>query len=195
MAGNSASADWQIGIQEGQSQDITPATVSSLLAGQDVTQFLPSALASALTGLRINSFDVSYNVDLQSVSYFTIGVSATNGWTIVDKQILLLPGLQVNLTLTKLAGNAPWQTTASVMGTFVLGGVNVPAYLGASLGSTTSWSFGLQPGQKVTLPSFSDLLALAGGPAFMSSLPPGSAVYRRSISTHCMLISTLLRMS
>ncbi len=165
--------DWQIGIEDGDTQDITAAEVSSLLAGQDITQFLPSALAGALTGLQINSFDVSYNVTIKSITSFTIGVSATNGWTIVDKQILLLPGLQANLTLSKQAPGAKWQTTASVTGTFVLGGVNIPAYLGASLGSTTEWAFGLQPGEKVTLPSFSDLLALAGGTDFMNSLPTG----------------------
>lgn len=165
--------DWQIGIAEGGDQNLTPAEISSLLAGQDITQFLPSVLAGALTGIQINSFDVSYNVNIKSITYFTIGVSVTNGWTIVDKQILLLPGLQVNLTLTKQAPVTNWQTTASVTGTFVLGGVNVPAYLGASLGSTTEWAFGLQPGEKVTLPSFSDLLALAGGTDFMNSLPAG----------------------
>jgi hypothetical protein len=170
---NCTGSQWDIKIVEGTDQGITPAELTSLLAGQNISEFLPATLASILQGFTLNSLDVNYDTTLSQVSYFTTGFSVTNGWTIVDKQVVLLPGLQINLTLINPLDSARRATTANVIGTFQLGGVNVPVYLGASFGSTTEWSFGLQPNETVTLPSFSDLLALAGGPAFMNSLPAG----------------------
>ncbi|MFY0255956.1 DUF6603 domain-containing protein [Chitinophaga sp. 30R24] len=174
LKGGSAN-QWQIMVAADTDQDITPAALGSLLAGQNINEFLPPALSAILSGFKLNSLDIVYDTATPAVAYVTTGFSVTNGWTIVDKQVVLLPGMQINLSLLNPLDSTKRQTTASITGTFQLGGVNVPVYLGASLGSTTSWSFGLQPNETVTLPSFSDLLELAGGKAFMDSLPQGLA--------------------
>lgn len=170
---NQSGSEWEVKVAEGVSQGVTPAEITSLLAGQQIDKFIPSSLAAILNGFSINSLDVRYNPQLSTVSYFTVGFSVTNGWTIVDNAVVLLPGLQINLTLINPTDAAKRQTTANIIAVFQLGNVNVPIYLGASLGSTSNWVFGLQPGKTVTLPSFSSLLALAGGEDFMKSLPQG----------------------
>ena len=85
------------------------------------------------------------------------------------------PGLQLNLTLIEPTDPDPdrREVVGSVAGTFALGEVELPIFIGATYGDTTSWSFGLQPGHNVILPSFSSLLGLAGGKDFLDSLPSG----------------------
>lgn len=170
---NSGAADWEINLTGNDNKAITIDQLVALLAGQSVDDFLPAQLVNILAGLSLNNLSTRYNVELHTINFFSIGIGVTNGWTIVEDAVVLLPGLQINLSLFKFTEKSNWLTSASVLGTFVLGGVNVPVYLGAIMGSTTTWTFGLQPDTTVTLPSFSDLLGLAGGQVFLNSLPSG----------------------
>lgn len=166
--------EWKIDIAEGAEQGVTANDLVALLGGHALESFLPKDLIAVLSGLKINGIETIFNIKKKTVSYFSIGVSVTSGWDIAPK-VSLKPGLQVNLTLINPTDATSRQFSANISATFDLNTVEIPAYLGVSGGSGSSliWAFGIQPGESVILPSFSDLLGLAGGQAFLKSLPDG----------------------
>jgi hypothetical protein len=165
MPGN----DWRLAIADGTSQGIALTEWVSLLNGQALLSFLPQNLVSTLDAVELNGIETIYNTDAKAVSYFTAAVHFAKGWDIAPK-VSLLPGLQITLTLLNANDSATRQSIANVMGTLMIGSVNVPLQVGTSVGGTTVWSFGIQVGQKVTLPSLSALLDLADA---SDALPDG----------------------
>ncbi|MDV3457682.1 DUF6603 domain-containing protein [Sphingomonas sp. HF-S4] len=184
---------WRIDIAEGTAKGVTGDDLVFLLGGQALENFLPPALTGELAGFTINGMEAELDTAAKSVTYFSTGVAVTNGWDIAPK-VSLKPGLQIGLTLASALTSAPPKSgngaspqsgngapvvsssltvVGSVAATFDIAGVELPIYLGASSGATSLWTFGLQPAQIVTLPSFSDLLSLAGGADFFASLPSG----------------------
>lgn len=164
--------EWRLDIAEGTEQGIGGEDIVALLGGQALESFVPEPLSKILAGFKINGIETVLDTAQKTVSTFSLGASVTNGWDIAPK-VSLKPGLQVNLTLIDPADPASRTAVGNLLATFDLAGVIVPITLGATIGSTSSWTFGLQPGQSVTLPSFSDLLGLAGGSDFLATLPPG----------------------
>ena len=165
---------WNLILNEGTEQVISIDELVSLFAGTSIDEFIPPTLASILNGIQINSMEVSYDTSQRTVSFFSIGILVTNGWNIVNDKVLLLPGMQINMSLLNPTDSNSRVSTANIAATFELGGIDVPIFLGAtSAGGTTLWAFGIQPDQKVVLPSFSNLLGLVGDEDFMKSLPDG----------------------
>jgi hypothetical protein len=165
-------SEWRLDIAEGAEQGVTGTELVGLLGGETLESFVPEPLSKILAGFKINGIEAIFDTNLKTVSYFTAGLSVTNGWDIAPK-VSLKPGLQVNLTLINPTDKDTRVVAGSLTATFELGGVLVPIMIGATVGSTSLWTFGLQPEQKVTLPSFSNLLELAGGKDFLDSLPAG----------------------
>jgi hypothetical protein len=81
--------------------------------------------------------------------------------------------LNLALTLLNPTNEKRRQVVGTVSGTFDLNGTELPIFIEANLGTVNLWSFGIQPGEKVILPSFSNLLDLAGGQDFLNTLPTG----------------------
>lgn len=168
-----SASGWRLDIAEGAKQGVTGTELVGLLGGEALESFVPESLSSILSGFEINGIEAIFDTQEKSVSYFTTGLSVTNGWDIAPK-VSLKPGLQINLTLINPSDKNSRVAAGSLNATFELGGVSVPVTMGATVGGSTSlWTFGLQPEQKVTLPSFSDLLELAGGEDFFKTLPDG----------------------
>jgi hypothetical protein len=167
-----SSTEWRLDIAEGTNQGITGQDIVALLGGEALESFVPEPLSKILEGFKINDIETILDTTQKTVSYFSLGVSVTNGWDIAPK-VSLQPGLQVGLTLINPTDKDSRVTAGNLSATFDLAGVIVPITIGATIGSVSSWTFGLQPGQSVTLPSFSDLLALAGGDDFLATLPSG----------------------
>ncbi len=165
-------SEWHLNIAEGTEQGITGEELVALLSGNALNSFLPQPLVSILNGFKINRIEAIFNTEQNTVSYFSTGISVTNGWDIAPR-VSLKPGLQVNLTLISPTDANRRVVVGNVAATFDINGVEIPIMLGASIGSTTFWSFGIQPDKKVVLPSFSDLLGLAGGEEFLNTLPEG----------------------
>ena len=165
-------SEWQLDIAEGTEQGVSGTELVGLLGGESLESFVPESLSSILAGFKINGIEAIFDTKEKTVSYFTMGLSVTNGWDIAPK-VSLKPGMQVNLTLINPNDPDSRVVAGGLNATFELGGVIVPIAIGATVGSASLWTFGLQPDQKVTLPSFSNLLELAGGEDFLNSLPAG----------------------
>ena len=167
-------SEWRFSMAEGTEQGITPEELVSLLSEHRLDSFIPPSLVSILKGFKINGIEATFDPQRGTVPYFSIGVSVTNGWDIAPR-VCLKPGLQLNLTLIEPTNPDPDSrvVVGSVAGIFALGEVKIPIFIGATYGDTASWSFGLQPGHNVILPSFSSLLGLAGGKDFLDRLPSG----------------------
>jgi hypothetical protein len=163
---------WQLDIAEGTNQNITGAQLVSLLSGNALNSFLPEPLVNALDGFQINGISTIFNTEENTVSYFATGITVTNGWDIAPK-VSLKPGLNLALTLLNPTNEKRRQVVGTVSGTFDLNGTELPIFIEANLGTVNLWSFGIQPGEKVILPSFSNLLDLAGGQDFLNTLPTG----------------------
>ena len=161
--------DWRLDVAEGTAQGIELTELVSLLDGEALLSFLPQGLVKTLDVVELNGIETVYNAKAKTISYFTTGVSFKGGWDIAPK-VSLLPGLQLNLTIINAGDSSTRTFIANVMGTFMIGTVQVPLQLGASVGGTTIWSFGIQAGQKVTLPSLSSLLDLGNA---SDALPDG----------------------
>jgi hypothetical protein len=165
--------EWRLDIAEGTDQGITGENIVALLGGETLESFVPEPLKKILAGFKINGIETVLDTANKTVSTFSLGVSVTNGWDVAPKVSLVPGSLQVNLTLIEPTDPDNRTTVGNLSATFDIAGVVVPITLGATIGSASSWTFGLQPGQSVTLPSFSDLLALAGGADFFATLPSG----------------------
>ena len=173
---------------------LTTLQLAALLGGtsiDDIEDFLPETLTTALAGIAFDGLAAEvinlspsrlppppdeqppFGIEASRIPYFSIAVSAVNGWEVLPNAVTIKPGL--GLTLTLVNGNIEsGQTIGMLTGTFALGAVDIPAFLQATLGGY--WVIGLQPEHEVVLPSLSDLLALAGGgQSFLDSLPPGFA--------------------
>lgn len=179
---------WDISVAEDPQASVTADDLVQLLGGAALEEFLPLGLTDALAGIVINNIDAGVDVGAPSLHNFTTTVSVTNGWAIVPGAVELVAPLDIGLTLSTVSsqkggvqtGDAPMPVTTSLQAigkvdaTFLLGGVTVPITVGATVGGGMDvWQFGIQPGQAVVLPSFSDLLELAGGQDFMDTLPSG----------------------
>ena len=182
-----AATEWRLGIVEDTEKGVSVDDVVFLLGGRALEHFLPKALTDELKGFEINALEAVFDTERKSIAYFSAGVKVTNGWDIAPK-VSLLPGLQVNLSLTETVttaspgsanggGDLKTETSLTAIGsvaaTFEIAGVKLPITVGATIGETSSWTFGLRPGQSVQLPSFSGLLELAGGEDFFNTLPAG----------------------
>lgn len=166
---------WRLDIADGTDQGITGEDIVYLLGGEALDNFLPTELTDALDGFKLNGIAAEFDTKAKTLPYFNTGITVTNGWNIAPG-VALEPGLQIGLTITDATDKVSRQTVGQVDATFKLGktnGVEVPIMIGATFGQKSSWTFGLQPGESVTIPSFSDLLALAGGDEFMETLPSG----------------------
>jgi|GEM_PF-627135 len=170
MPGN----DWNLLIAGGASQGIAITEIVSLLDGEALLSFLPKGLVDTLDALDLNGIDAIYNTESKTISYFTASAHFAKGWDLAPK-VSLLPGLQINLTLTNPTDEAKRLSVANVLGTLVIDSVQVPLQVGTSVGGTVVWTFGIQIGQKVTLPSLASLLNLADAsdamPDGLSALP------------------------
>lgn len=192
---NNQQADrWQLEIAKELDQSVTADDLVYLAGGETLDSFLPSELTSILQGIQLDNLDASFNTKDHILENFTSAITVTNGWPMVPGVVELKPGLGINLTIgtsinssenssetateTAETGSITTSisTAANVNATFSLGSVEVPISIGANInGSTNLWTFGIQPDQQVMLPSFSDLLALAGGNDFLNTLPAGLA--------------------
>lgn len=165
--------EWRLDIAEGTDQKVTANDIVYLLGGATLDGFFPKVLTDALDGFSLNGVETIFDTQQKTVTYFTTGVSVTNGWPIAPK-VSLKPGLQLGLTLVNPTDKANRVTIGSLAATFDIAGVAIPILAGATATSDGStWTLGLQPGKTVTLPSFSDLLELAGGTEFIATLPSG----------------------
>lgn len=163
-------SEWHLAIAENTEAGITGDELVSLLSGNTLNSFMPQPLVSILNGIKINGIEAVFDTEQKTVSYFSIGVSVTNGWEIAPK-VSLKPGLQIDLTLINPTNPTRRVLLGRVAGTFDLDGTELPIFIGAASGGSTLCSFGIQPGKSVTLPSFSNLLGLAGGQDFLATLP------------------------
>jgi hypothetical protein len=165
---------WQIDIAEGANHPVTVEQLIALLSGNALNGFLPQALVDKLEGLQVNDINTSFNTANKTISYFSTGVTVTNGWDIVTN-VSLAPGLQLALTLINPTDPATREAIGIVTGTFLINTVAVPVFVQADVTSdSTNWSLGLDPKSAgVTLPSFSDLFVFAAGQSFADSLPSG----------------------
>ncbi|MEL7114141.1 MAG: DUF6603 domain-containing protein [Pseudomonadota bacterium] len=180
---------WHLGVAEDPKQSVTTQDLVELVNGQALEAFLPSQVTTILEGIVLNDLSASFDVEQKILSDFTTSISVTNGWKIAPGVVELEPGMAINLALTTSVtkepsdddNTPPKETRALVavgnlLATFKIVEVEVPISLGASVGGGTSiWTFGIQNGKSVTLPSFSGLLALAGGDDFLKTLPSGLA--------------------
>lgn len=162
---------WQLAIADDSDVTVTANQLVALVGGKTLTSFLPEALVDILAGIEVKGISSTFDTSQNTISYFAVGVSVTNGWDISSK-IRLKPGLGISLTLVDPTSSTSMQIVGEVKGTFSLNGTDVPVFVQGSAGLSTLWNIGVQPDHKVTLPSFSDLLGLAGGQDFLNSLPP-----------------------
>ena len=102
---------------------------------------MPQTLVSILNGININGIEAIFDTEQKTVSYFSTGVSVTNGWDIAPK-VNLKPGLQIDLTLINPTNPARRVIVGRVSGTFDINGVELPIFIGAASGGSTLWSFG-----------------------------------------------------
>jgi len=162
---------WQIGFGGG-SVAVSAEQLVGLVSGDALTSFFPPELSNILSAITVSGLDATFDPKSKTVDYFSVGIAVTNGWDIAPK-VSLEPGLQLTLTLVNPTDATNRQSIGTVTGTFKLNTTELPLYVqGTSGGGSSLWSFGVQPGESVTLPSFSDLLGLAGGDDFLKSLPP-----------------------
>ena len=169
---SAANGGWQIHFSGGDSVPVSGDQLVGLVSGNALTSFFPRELTSILDAIAVTGLNAVFDPVAGTVTYFSIGVSVTNGWEIAPK-VQLEPGLRLALTLVDPTDAANRQTIGAVTGTFKLNATELPLFVqGSSGGGNALWSFGLQPGATVTLPSFSDLLDLAGGDDFLHGLPP-----------------------
>ncbi|NTU53915.1 MAG: hypothetical protein HGA97_09515 [Chlorobiaceae bacterium] len=165
--------DWDLSIAEGTNAGINGEQLVALLCRNALISFLPKPLVEVLDTFTLCNIDAMFNTESKKVDYFSAGVTVNKGWEIVPNVVSLLPGLHLQLTLLNPTDSAMRQIVGTVSGTFVLNKTTLPVFVCANAGMDNSWSFGIQPGEKVTLPSFSDLLSLAGDKQFLDSLPSG----------------------
>lgn len=167
------SGNWALNIAEETNQGITGEQLVTLLGSQALANFLPTSLVDVLDGFSVNGIQALFNTDQSTVDFFTLGISVTNGWEIVASKIVLQPGLHIQLSLINATDDDSRELIAAIQGTFSINNVDIPILISSGLGASTNLSFGLQPGATVVLPSFSDLLELAGEQDFLDSLPEG----------------------
>jgi hypothetical protein len=162
---------WQIGFGGGDSVPVSAEQLIGLVSGNALTSFFPPELSNILSAIAVSGLDATFDPKSSTVDYFSVGIAVTNGWDIAPK-VSLEPGLQLTLTLVNPTDATNRQSIGTVTGTFKLNTTELPLFVqGTSGGGSSLWSFGVQPGQSVTLPSFSDLLGLAGGDDFLNALP------------------------
>ena len=75
-------SNWQLDIAEGAEQGVTGTELVGLLGGESLESFLPKSLSSILAGFKINGIEAVFDTKEKTVSYFTTGLSVTNGWDI-----------------------------------------------------------------------------------------------------------------
>ena len=168
-----SASEWRLDIAEGTDQGITGEAIVALLGGEALEKFVPDQLSKILEGFKIHDVETILDTEQKTVSYFSLGLSVVNGWDIAPKVSLKKGSLQLSLTLLNPTDKDNRVTVGNLLATFDIAGVTVPITVGATIGSTSSWTFGLQAGQSVILPSFSNLLELAGDADFFATLPSG----------------------
>lgn len=169
-----ANDQWRLDVAEDMAKPVSTTELIGILGGDSLESFIPEPLAKILDNLVLNGLETIFNTKTKSINYFTASIAYEKGWDIAPK-VSLLPGLQMAMTIINADDKNAKLLTANVQGTFKVAGVEVPILVGTSMGGTTVWSFGIQPGKSVQLPSFSDLLDLADTsdlmPSGLSNLP------------------------
>ncbi len=167
-----AGGGWQLSFAGDTATSVSGDQLVALMSGNSLTEFLPDALTNGLKSIAITDVDAVFDPDAKTISYFAVGITVENDWDIAPK-VSLSPGLGLSLALVNPTDPVNKLIVGQVTGTFLLGETPVPLFVQGSAGASTLWMAGVQPDQTVTLPSFSDLLGLAGGKGFLDSLPKG----------------------
>ena len=175
----SGSQGWQ--LTAAQDHDVAIGDIShltSLLNGNPVSTFMPDKSFDVLNDIKLGHISAFFNLEQKRVLYFTIQISISNGWSIVEDKIGIKKdkdSLRLILTVVNPTEPDSRQLIGIARGTIVLGKTDVPVFVQGNFGSGPSaWVVGLDPETDgLTLPSFSDLLGLAGGKGFLDSLPKG----------------------